>query len=137
MIQIRNNPDEFDFKFIHDSLLTTYWAADRTYIGVEKSFRHSLSKMLYRDNIPVGFARVVTDYAVFAYIADVFIAEKYRHQGLGQILIESLIHDPALAEIKKWMLVTSDMHELYKKYGFTQLKHPERSMEFFPVNTEQ
>ncbi len=131
-VTILTNPDEFNFNFIYDSLMTAYWASGRTFSVIEKSFRNSLSKMIYVNNEPAGFGRVVTDYAIFAYVADIFISEKYRGHGLGKILLDKLMFDESLAEVSKWMLVTADMHTLYTKYGFRSVKYPERYMEFFP-----
>lgn len=131
-LRIIDKPDQFDFKFIHESLLTTYWAKDRTLAAVEKCFRSSVSRLLYIGDVPVAFARVMTDYAVFAYVADVFVSPKYRGQGYAKILMDSLMHDVQLSDITKWILVTSDAHKLYEKYGFKQLQYPERYMEYFP-----
>ena len=102
-MRIVSNPDFFDFKFIYNALVTTYWAQERNLETVEKSFRNSCSRMIYIDNMPVGFGRVVTDYAVFGYVADVFISEEYRQQGLGKVLMDNLMYDPCLAGLKKWM----------------------------------
>lgn len=135
-MRIIDNPDLFDFKFIYNSLTTTYWAREYSMEIVEKSFRNSCSKMMFIDNVPVGFGRVVTDYAVFGYIADIFICEEYRSQGLSKILVDSLVYDPCLASLKKWMLVTRDMHKLYEKYGFSSVEHPVRYMEYFPHSEE-
>ena len=77
----------------------------------------------------VGFARVVTDHAIFAYIMDVFILEEHRGQGLGKRLIEYIMNFPELKNIKRWQLVTDDAHKLYQKYGFKALEAPEKHME--------
>ena len=131
-IRIVDNQDEFDFEFIHKSLLTTYWAKDRTLAIVEKCFRSSVSRLLYMDDKPIAFARVMTDYAVFAYVADVFVSPDYRGRGYAKILMDSLMHDAQLSDITKWVLVTTDAHKLYEKYGFKLIQHPERYMEYFP-----
>lgn len=131
-LRIIDNPDEFDFEFIHKSLQTTYWAKNRTLAAVEKCFRSSVPRLLYIDDRPVAFARVMTDYAVFAYLADVFVSPEYRGHGYAKLLMDSLMHDGQLSEITKWVLVTTDAHKLYEKYGFKQLEYPERYMEYFP-----
>ncbi len=132
VLRMLDNPEEFDFEFIHKSLQTTYWAKDRTRTIVEKCFRSSVSRLLCMGDEPIAFARVMTDYAVFAYVADVFVSLEHRGHGYAKILMDSLMHDVQLSEITKWVLVTTDAHKLYEKYGFKQLEHPERYMEYFP-----
>ena len=77
----------------------------------------------------VGFARVVSDFATFAYIADVFVLESHRGQGLGKLLMECIRQHPRLQGLKRWNLCTADAHGLYSQFGFTAPKWPERYME--------
>jgi GNAT superfamily N-acetyltransferase len=77
----------------------------------------------------VGFGRVISDYATFAFLADVFIDDKYRGQGLGKWLVESILAYPELQGLRRWMLFTRDAHGLYEQYGFSPLTHPEKVME--------
>jgi len=77
----------------------------------------------------VGFARVITDYATFAYIGDVFILEDYRGQGLSKWLMQAIADYPELQSLRRWLLLTRDAHGLYKKTGFVEPKTPERYME--------
>ncbi len=77
----------------------------------------------------IGFARVITDFAVFAYLADVFIVDEYQHNGLAKWLMECIYSHPELQKLRKWMLATKDAHGLYSKYGFTPLNDPSRHME--------
>jgi GNAT superfamily N-acetyltransferase len=77
----------------------------------------------------VGFARVVTDYATFAWIADVFILPEHRGKGLSKWLMETILEHPQLQGFRRWVLATRDAHELYRKYGFGELTHPETWME--------
>ena len=79
----------------------------------------------------LGFARVVTDYVAFAYLADVYIDENQRGQGLGKYLVSQILADPKLAKVKRFMLRTKDAHDLYAKFGFTSLKDPHLIMEKF------
>ena len=81
------------------------------------------------DDEQVGFARVITDYVVFAYMMDVFIDEKYRGKGYSSILIDAMMKESKLQQVKIWRLATSDAHYLYEKFGFTPLAHPEKMME--------
>jgi N-acetylglutamate synthase-like GNAT family acetyltransferase len=116
---------------IHDFLSNhSYWAKDRSKKTVEKSIRNSLCFGVYDNNDKqVGFARVVTDYAVFAWILDVFILEEYRKSGLEKKLMQKIVCHPKLQNIKKWGLATDDAHDLYEKYGFKNLARPEIYME--------
>jgi GNAT superfamily N-acetyltransferase len=81
------------------------------------------------DDEQIGFARVVTDYVVFAYLMDVFIAENHRGKGYASLLIDAMMNEPQLQQVKIWRLATSDAHFLYEKFGFTALAHPEKMME--------
>jgi GNAT superfamily N-acetyltransferase len=77
----------------------------------------------------IGFSRIVSDFSTFAYLADVFVAPEHRQQGLGKWLVECILNHPELQGLRRWMLATRDAHDLYRKYGFTPLEHPERLME--------
>ena len=84
---------------------------------------------MYEGDKQVGFARVITDYATFAYLADVFITESYRGRGLSKVLMECIVKHPELQGLRRWTLATRDAHELYAKFGFTHLAKPDRFME--------
>ena len=131
-IKIISDPDLFDYSFIYEKLITTYWGSSRTLEIIEKSFRNSLSAMIYIDNQPAGFGRIVTDYAVFAYVADIYIDTAFRGQSLSKTLMHYFMNHDSLKSINKWMLVTQDAHELYARYGFSSVKQPERYMEYYP-----
>lgn len=118
-----------NIKLIHRFLTDSYWAKNIPYTAVEKSINHSLCFGVYHTNQQVGFARVISDYATFAYLADVFILEEYRGRGLSRWLMEYIFHHPELQNLRRWTLVTRDAHELYRKFGFTGLQKPERYME--------
>ena len=96
---------------------------------VEKSIEGSLCFGVYCHEKQIGFARVITDYVVFAYLMDVFIAEEHRGKGYSSILIDAMMKEPQLQQVKIWRLATSDAHFLYEKFGFTALAHPEKMME--------
>jgi GNAT superfamily N-acetyltransferase len=96
---------------------------------VEQAARHSLNFGLYDQNRQIGYARLLTDYARFAYLMDVYILEEYRGQGLGKWLMTSIFSHPALQDVRRWMLATWDAHELYARYGFERLARPDRFME--------
>ncbi|MGQ0600745.1 MAG: GNAT family N-acetyltransferase [Anaerolineales bacterium] len=118
---------------IHDYLSQhSYWAQGRSAEVVRNSIEHSLCFGVYRGEEQVGFARVVTDYATFAWLCDVFILESVRGHGLGKWLIESIVAHPQLQGLRRFMLATRDAHELYRRYGgFETLQAPEKWMEKF------
>ncbi len=107
----------------------SYWAKTRTREQTETAVKNSLPFGVYKGENQIGFARVVTDYATFAYLGDVYILEEFRGQGLSLWLMEVIINHPDLQGFRRWILATKDAHTLYEKYGFTELKHPERWME--------
>jgi GNAT superfamily N-acetyltransferase len=96
---------------------------------VRRSVENSLVFGVYRGEEQVGFARVVTDYATFAYLADVFVLEAHRGRGVGKWLIEVVLSHPDLRGLRRWLLATGDAHELYRKYGFAELARTEIFME--------
>jgi GNAT superfamily N-acetyltransferase len=118
-----------DLAVIHGFLTTSYWAAGIPLETVERSIEHSLAFGVYKEDKQVGFARVITDYATFAYIGDVFILEEYRGQGLSKWLMQVIADHPKLQGLRRWILITRDAHRLYRKTGFRELKDPERYME--------
>ncbi len=114
---------------IHDYLCNrSYWAKGRTMTQVKRSVAHSECFGVYRGDQQVGFARVVSDFTVYAYILDVFILEQERGAGLGKFLMSCIMNHPEL-QVNRWMLGTEDAHGLYEQYGFTSLKKVEIHME--------
>jgi GNAT superfamily N-acetyltransferase len=108
----------------------SYWAQGRPLTTVEKTIETSLCFGAYDGDKQVGFARVVTDYATFAWLCDVFVIASHRGQGLAKWLIESVVAHPDLQGLRLFMLATSDAHELYRKYGgFKELEIPAKWME--------
>jgi GNAT superfamily N-acetyltransferase len=128
---ISTDKNKLDISLIVDFLTNrSYWAKDRTEEAIRKSIHNSFSFGLYsREGALIGFARVVSDFAVFAWLMDVFILEDYQGKGLGKKLMQEIISHPDLKDVKRWGLGTRDAHELYKKFGFTTLLHPEVMME--------
>ena len=118
-----------DLEMIHGFLETSYWAAGIPAQAVRRSVENSLTFGLFRGDEQVGFARVVTDYATFAYLADVFVLESYRGQGLGKWMMEVVLSYPELQDLRRWMLATRDAHGLYRKYGFAEPENPPIFME--------
>ena len=128
---ISTDPSTLDLGAVHGFLQRSYWAADRPLETVQRSVERSLNFSLYRagDRRQVGFARVVTDFATFAWLCDVFIDEAHRGHGLGVWLMETVVGHPELQCLRLWMLGTRDAHGLYEKIGFTPLSVPERWMQ--------
>lgn len=127
---ISTDRERLDREMIHDFLsLRSYWAKGRELDVINRGIDNSLSFGIYRGEQQVGFARVVTDYATFAWLADVFVLEEYRGKGLGKWLIEVILAHPQLQGFRRWALSTKDAHELYRDFGFNELTRPERWME--------
>ena len=129
MIVVSKDKNKLDVPFIQHFLKDIYWAAGRTMEEVQTTIDHSFCFGIYLNDKQIGFARVITDYVVFAYLMDVFITEEHRGKGYSSILINSMMTEPQLKEVKIWRLATSDAHFLYEKFGFKTLAHPEKMME--------
>ena len=128
---ISTDPARLDIDAIGDFLTRAYWANTRPRERTELAIQNSLVFGVYNNNKQIGLARVVTDYSIFAYLCDVFIHEEYRAHGLGKWLIQTIMAHPDLRDVRRWLLVTSDAHGLYKQYGFTSIEDPERWMQLF------
>lgn len=126
-----------DLGVIHGFLNASYWAAGRSVETIRRSIENSLPFGVYKGTKQVGFARVITDYATFAWIADVFILDEHQGKGLGKWLMEVIIAHPELQGFRRWVLATKDAHELYRKFGFNELRLPERWMERHDPNTQE
>jgi len=128
-IAISTDASRLDLPAIHAFLRGSYWAAEVPYEVVERAVAGSMPFGVYDGSRQVGFARVITDRATFAYIADVFIDEAYRGQGLATWLIGTILEHPELQGLRRWMLVTRDAHGLYRKFGFEETRQPGNVME--------
>jgi GNAT superfamily N-acetyltransferase len=127
---ISTDPARLEIAMIHAYLSgSAYWAMGRPLEVVRRSIENSLSFGVYRESVQIGFARVVTDYATFAWLADVFVLPEFRGQGIGKWLIGVIFDHPRLPGLRRWILATKDAHRLYAQYGFTPLQAPERFME--------
>jgi GNAT superfamily N-acetyltransferase len=135
---ISTDKSRLDLETIHDYLSnTSYWAKGRSRETISRSIENSVAFGIYRGREQVGFARIITDYATFAWVADVFVLENARGQGLGKWLMEVILSHPELQGFRRWVLATKDAHELYRKFGFEELKRPERWMERHDPQTEE
>ncbi len=128
---ISTNPKRLDLEAIHAFLSHSFWAEGISKKLVARSIRHSLCFGLFDGRAQVGFARVVTDRATFAYLCDVYVLAGHRGKGLGKWLIDSVMAHPDLQGLRRFQLVTRDAHGLYKHFGFNKPRHPVRHMEIF------
>lgn len=129
-IQISTDKSLLDVNVVYDFLSNqSYWAKGRTMDTIQRSIENSLCFGMYIDEKQVGFARVVTDYAVFAWIMDVFVDPDFRGKGLGKKLIHAIITHEKLQNLYRWGLTTTDAHGLYQQFGFKPLSMPHKMME--------
>ncbi|HEY0434287.1 MAG TPA: GNAT family N-acetyltransferase [Chitinophagaceae bacterium] len=126
--RISKSSKDVDLDVVHGFLSTSYWAAGIPREVVARSIANSLCFSLLSGNRQVGFARVVTDQATFAYLADVFIIAEESGKGLGKWLIDEIVRDSRLQGLRRFMLATRDAHELYRKFGFSEMENPDRWM---------
>ena len=127
---ISTDRSRLDLDLIHNYLSNeSYWATGRSREVIARSIENSLSFGIFKDDEQVGFGRVVTDYATFAWIADVFVLPEHRGRGLSKWLMEIMLAHPQLQGFRRWVLSTRDAHGVYEKFGFIRLHRPERWME--------
>jgi len=131
---ISTDPARLNVDAICDFLTRAYWAAGRPRERTERAISNSLVFGLYDGEKQIGLARVVSDYAVFAYLCDVFIHEEYRTHGLGKWLIETVMSHPDLQGLRRWTLATRDAHELYRQFGWNDLQSPDKWMEILRLS---
>ena len=122
---------KLDLAVVHGFLSTSYWSLGLPREVLHRAIEGSLCFGLYRGDSQVGFARVITDKATFAYLCDVFVLEAYRGKGLGRWLMEAIVSHPDLQGLRRFVLVTRDAHGLYEPFGFRPLARPEGYMEVF------
>lgn len=127
--EIDTDPARLDRALIHGFLAGSYWAREIPREVVERALDHSLCFAAYRGAAQVGFARVITDHATFAYLADVFVIEAERGRGIARRLMDAVHAHPDLQTLRRWMLVTRDAHALYAACGYRVIQAPERFME--------
>jgi GNAT superfamily N-acetyltransferase len=118
-----------DLDVVHGFLTECYWAQGIARDIVARSIENSLCFGVYAEGKRVGFARVISDYATYAYVGDVFVLQSFRGRGLGKWMMECVMQHPRLQGLRRWSLVTSDAHGLYAQFGFEPLKKPQNYME--------
>ncbi|WP_404335969.1 GNAT family N-acetyltransferase [Sphingomonas sp. MMS12-HWE2-04] len=127
-VRISLDPAELQLDVIHGYLARSYWAEGIPRDTVARALAHSLCIGAYRDEAQIGFARLVTDRATFAYLADVFVLEDHRGQGIARAMLEALDRHSELQGLRRWALFTRDMHPLYALLGWEAYPHPDRLM---------
>jgi GNAT superfamily N-acetyltransferase len=128
-ISVTSDPDRLDLDAIHSFLVGSYWAAGIPRQVVERSVRNSICFAAFDGEQQVGFARVISDRATYAYVADVFVLESHRGLGIGKRLMACITSHPELQNLRLWTLFTRDAHGLYRQYGFAEARYADRLME--------
>ena len=132
---ISTDKSKLDIDAIHDFLSTkAYWCLNIPKEKVGISIENSFCFGLYENKNQIGFARIITDFSTIAYLGDVYILEEYRGKGLSQWLMETIMNFPELQGLRRWILLTGDAHELYRKYGWTDLADSSKWMELHNKN---
>lgn len=131
---VSTDPDRLDLEAIHAALSQEYWSTGIPRETVARALRGSLCFGLYvvegqREGRQIGLARVITDAATFAYLCDVYVLSEFRGRGLGKLLMRAVMEHPDLQGLRRFSLVTRDAHELYRPFGFAEIKSPDRHME--------
>ena len=128
-VEITDDRSRMDVDMIHAFLSQeSYWAKNVPREVVERALANSLCVGAFEDNSQVGFARVITDYATFAYIADVFVLPSHRGRGISKRIMDAIMNHRELRGLRRWHLVTRDAHGLYAQFGFKPVSVPERHM---------
>ena len=128
---ISTDHSHLDIDAICDFLTRAYWAKGRPRERTERAIANSLVFGVYEGEKQIGMARIVSDYAIFAYLCDVFIHEDYRAHGIGKWLMETVMGHPDLQGLRRWTLATSDAHGLYRQFGWNPISNPDNWMEIF------
>lgn len=127
--EISSERGRMDVAAIHAFLTRTYWARGIPLETVQRAIENSLCFGVFQGEAQVGFARVITDQATFAYLADVYLLDEHRGKGLARRLVQAVLAHPRLQGLRRWLLVTRDAHALYRPHGFEPVAHPDRIME--------
>lgn len=134
---ISTDKSKLDMNVIHGYLSKSYWSPDIPMETVKKSIDHCLTFGLFEEKKQIGFAKMITDRATFAYLADVFVLEEYQGRGLGKWLIECVMSHSDLQGLRRIMLATRDAHGLYAAFGFKPLHNPDKFMQLWMPDVYQ
>ena len=127
--ELTDDPLRVDAAAAHAYLSRSYWSPGIPFETVERALANSICVAVFHEEVQVAMARVISDRATFAYLADVYVLEDHRGNGLSKRMIETLYAHPDLQGLRRWSLFTADAQSLYAQLGWTQLSHPERAME--------
>ena len=127
--EISFDTEALDLDTIHGFLTTSYWSPGIPRETVARAIAGSLCVGAYRERRQIGFARVVSDRATFAYLADVFVLDEARGEGIGRAMVRALMEHPELQGLRRWFLATLDAHGVYEALGWQPVAHPERLLE--------
>ncbi len=130
-IVVTTDRSRLDLEMIHGFLTDSYWARGISRVTVARAIENSLCFGAFEQSRQIGFARVISDRATFAYVSDVFVLESHRGRGVGKRLMEAIMAQSELQGLRRWILFTRDAHGLYQQFGFGEARHPERLMEVF------
>ncbi|WP_249219722.1 GNAT family N-acetyltransferase [Chitinophaga sp. HK235] len=131
-IEIKTGVAQMDIPAIHHYLShDSYWAQGISYDLVKASLEHSYCIGAFMGDKQIGFARVITDYHTFGWLADVFVLPEYRGRGISKKMMQHMTDEPWVAKLRRLMLNTKDAHTLYGNYGFKQLNNPDMLMEVY------
>ena len=128
---VTSDPQRLDVDAVHAFLTRSFWARGISKELVARSIERSLCFSLLHDKVQVGLARVVSDFATYAYLCDVYVLEEYQGKGLGKWMIGAVMTHPDLQGLRRFQLMTRDAHGLYTRFGFKAAAHPDRLMEIF------
>ena len=129
---ISTDKSKIDIGYVHRFLTQSYWSPGVQVETVKKGMENSLCYGIYNSDMQIGYARMITDRASFAYLCDVFVDEKFRGKGLGKWFMETILSHPDLQNLRRILLATRDAHTLYEKFGFLPLNNPEKYMYYTP-----
>ena len=135
--EITTDRARLDIGFIHEFLANTYWARGIPRSVVERSIQNSLAFGAFHGQRQVGFGRVITDFATFAYIGDVFVVPEHRGRGLAKLLMRAILSHPDLQGLRRLLLATRDAHGLYEQFGFKALTEFDHFMTIHHPNVYQ
>ena len=131
------DPGRIDVAAAHAYLARSYWSPGIALETVQRAIEHSLCVAVLHEGAQVAFARVITDRATFAWLADVHVLEDHRGRGLSKAMVAALLGHRELQGLRRWALNTVDAHDLYRQFGWDSLAHPERLMERMAANAHQ
>lgn len=121
--RVTTSPGALDLDTVHSFLSTTSWASGLSRAVLARAISHSLCFSLFRDQQQIGLSRVITDYATYAYLCDVYVAEPHRGQGLGRWMMSCVLDHPVLGKLKRIALLTHNAEDFYRDLGFVRAKH--------------